>query len=133
MRTILSWVPFITPSIVLLVGCLLLMGCGSNFTPTDKTASYDPMTGTLMLPAPCPDWSQAQTNNVLNEPHSNFGCAVNSNAALQIEDPRDLYVGHGDNKPDTNVTVDVITNYRAGKIPIPTATTSTSTTGSASQ
>ena len=133
MRTTLSWVPFITPSILVMSCCLVLMGCGSNFTPTDKTATYNPITGTLSLPEPCPDWSQSQTGNVRNEVHSNYGCAVNNNAALQIDDPRDLYMGHGDNKPDTNMTVNVITDYRAGKIPIQTTTQSSSTTGLAQQ
>lgn len=117
---------------LLLAVCCVVSAC-SNFTPTDKTASYDAMTGTMYLPAPCPDWSQSQTGNFLNEPHSNYGCAVNTNAALQLDDPRDLHRGHGNNRPDSGITADVISNYRAGKIPLPSTDSSTSTTGSSSQ
>ena len=113
---------------LLMVLCCTLAAC-SNFTPTEKTAAYDPMTGATYLPAPCPDWSQSQTGNYLNEPHSNYGCAVNTNMALQLDDPRDLHRGHGDNRPESGITADVVGAYRAGKIPVP----STSSTDSSSQ
>lgn len=89
-----------------------------NFTPNDKKAVYDPVSKTLTLPHPCPDWSQSQTSNYLNENHSNYGCAVNTNSALQVADPADLHMGHGDNHPDTGITTKVIEDYRAGKLPV---------------
>lgn len=94
-----------------------LAGC-SNFTPREKVASYDPVSKTLTLPHPCPDWSQSQTYNRLNEPHSNYGCAVNTNSAIQVADPNDLVRGHGKNGPDTGITTQVIEDYRAGLIPV---------------
>jgi type IV pilus biogenesis protein CpaD/CtpE len=95
----------------------LLAGC-SNFTPREKVAIYDPATHALVLPHPCPDWSQSQTSNYLNEPHSNYGCAVNTNSALQVADPHDLLRGHGENTPDTGITTKVVEDYRAGKLPV---------------
>lgn len=95
---------------------LSLAAC-DNFTPSDKKAVYDPVSKTLTLPHPCPDWSQSQTSNYLNENHSNYGCAVNTNSALQVADPADLHMGHGDNRPDTEVTTRVIQDYRAGDLP----------------
>lgn len=95
-----------------------LVAC-DNFTPSDKQAVYDPSSKTLTLPHPCPDWSQSQTSNYLNENHSNYGCAVNTNSALQVADPADLHMGHGDNRPDTGITTKVVEDYRAGKLPVP--------------
>ena len=91
---------------------------GSNFTPREKEAQVDPKTGTLTMPHPCPDWSQSQTQNYKNDLHSNFGCAVNSNLAAQIENPRDLVHGHGKRTPDTETTTSVIEQYREGTIPV---------------
>ena len=106
-------------NIVMLGMVLALAACGDNFTPREKNAVYDPNTGELTMPYPCPDWSQSQTQNYLNEMHSNYGCAVNTNSALQVADPADLYRGHGDDRPDTEVMTKVITDYRSGKIPQP--------------
>lgn len=96
-----------------------LAACTDNFTPRDKTATYDPVRKELNLPSPCPDWSQSQTQNYKNEPHSNFGCAVNNNLALQLEDPADLHRGHGDNRPNPDVRARYIQRYLAGEIPEP--------------
>lgn len=104
---------------ILMMAVLLLAGC-TNFEPRDKTASYDPETGDLALPYPCPDWSQSQTSNYLNEKHSNYGCAVNTNAALQVADPADLHMGYGGtNTPDTEMTTRVVRQYREGELPQP--------------
>lgn len=109
---------------LMLVMVVALAACdkvvdGSNFTPSDKEARYDPKTKTLAMPSPCPDWSQSQVQNYRNEPHSNFGCAVNSNLAVQIDNPQDLHHGHGKKGPDTEVTTSVIEQYRAGDLPVP--------------
>lgn len=103
-----------------------------NFTPREKVATYDPVTKELSLPHPCPDWSQTQTSNYQNEPHSNFGCAVNTNSALHLDDPNDLIMGHGDNRPDTEITTRVIQEYRAGRLPV-ALTPNQSATGEATQ
>ena len=102
-----------------LVGMMALLAACSNFVPREKVATYDPETRRLTLPHPCPDWSQSQTHNYLNQPHSNYGCAVNTNAALQLEDPEDLVRGHGTKGPDTETTTRVIEQYRAGDLPAP--------------
>lgn len=101
----------------IIIAMAALTAC-DNFTPRPKVATYDPVTKELTLPHPCPDWSQTQTSNYLNEPHSNYGCAVNTNSALQVTDPNDLIMGHGDNNPDTGITTKVIEDYRAGKLPV---------------
>lgn len=102
---------------MVLIGMAALAGC-TNFTPREKVASYDPESKALTLPHPCPDWSQSQTSNVLNETHSNYGCAVNTNSAIQVADPHDLVRGHGDIGPDTGITTRVIEDYRAGNLPV---------------
>lgn len=98
---------------------LSLAACGgNNFTPREKVATYDPETKALTMPYPCPDWSQSQTSNYLNELHSNFGCAVNTNLAVQLEDPADLHRGHGSAGPDAETSEGVIESYRAGELPV---------------
>lgn len=89
----------------------------NNFTPREKTATYDPVSEQLTLPHPCPDWSQTQTENYRNEAHSNYGCAVNTNNALQIANPKDVLQGRGAPGPDSEVTARTVERYRAGEIP----------------
>jgi pilus assembly protein CpaD len=97
---------------------LVSLAACSSFTPREKVARYDPTSG-LTLPHPCPDWSQPQTGDFANELHSNFGCAVNTNAAIQLENPEDMRRGKGKATPDTEVTTRVVERYRAGEIPEP--------------
>ena len=106
---------------MIMVAVLVVTACANNFEPRDKTAQYDPHTGELTLPHPCPDWSQTQTANYEHQMHSNYGCAVNTNSALQVAEPSDLYRGHGVNAPDTEIMTGIVTQYRAGKIPAPLA------------
>jgi pilus assembly protein CpaD len=96
----------------------LLAAC-DNFTPRSKEAQYDPVTKRLVMPHPCPDWSQSQTANYRNEPHSNYGCAVNTNMAVQLADPSDLHRGKGNGNADAETTANTIKMYRAGDIPQP--------------
>ncbi len=102
----------------LALALMALAACDNNFTPNPKQATYDPQTRALTLPHPCPDWSQSQTQNYKNETHSNFGCAVNSNLAVQLENPEDLVHGRGKATPDTETTTRVIEQYRAGELPV---------------
>ena len=98
---------------------LALAACSDDYTPTPKVVSYEPSTGQLNYPHPCPDWSKDAEHNYENSLHSNFGCSVNGNFGLQLDNPRDLMEGHGDNHPDTGITEHVIEQYRAGTIPKP--------------
>jgi type IV pilus biogenesis protein CpaD/CtpE len=118
--------------IMMMVVMGALTAC-SNFVPNEKKAVYDPETKQLTMPYPCPDWSQSQTHNYLNQPHSNYGCAVNTNSALQVADPADLQRGHGDNNPDTGITTRVIERYRAGDLPVALVPQQASSSGGASQ
>lgn len=100
----------------------LLTACSSdsdNFTPRAKTAEFDAKTQSIAMPHPCPDWSQTQTENYRNEMHSDFGCSVNTNNALQIANPNDLVHGRGSAGPDTEITIHTVEQYRAGEIPKP--------------
>lgn len=105
-----------TPALLVLLACCLVAGC-DNFTPREKTARHDPASDELTMPYPCPDWSQSQVHNYKNATHSNFGCAVNSNLAIQLENPADLHRGHGALAPDTEITTHVIEQYRTGDLP----------------
>ena len=105
-------------SSLVMLTMFMLTACG-NFTPHEKVATYDPNTKALTLPYPCSDWSQTQDHNYQNAPHSNYGCAVNTNLAIQLEDPADLHHGHGTSSPDAETTTRVIERYRAGELPEP--------------
>ena len=114
---------------------LALAACSEGgFVPNPKTVSLDADSGALIMPHPCPDWSAPADANRLNTVHSNFGCAVNRNSALQLADPNDLVRGHGDNRPDTITTTRVVERYRAGELPAPLSpiqSTSSSSSGAA--
>jgi len=102
---------------LILVAFLLLAAC-NDFVPREKVASLDEQTGEIILPHPCPDWSQNATINYDNSLHSNYGCAVNSNLAVQLENPGDLTQGYASpHGPDMEMGVRTLQRYRAGEIP----------------
>ena len=115
--------------IAMIITMLGLAACTDNFEAREKVAKYDPMTGDLTMPYPCPDWSQSQTQNYKNQIHSNYGCAVNTNSALQVAEPSDLYRGHGDDAPDIETTTRVVQRYRAGELPVPLTPQQSSSAG----
>ena len=90
-----------------------------NATTTIHSIPVDPQTGAIDYAHPCPDWSKNAQVNYGNAPHSNFGCATANNLAQQLENPRDLYQGHGESSPDTETTTRVIERYRLGDLPVP--------------
>ncbi|MEJ0010831.1 MAG: CpaD family pilus assembly lipoprotein [Alphaproteobacteria bacterium] len=111
----------ILPSGLAVLALLALAACGDDYAPVQKVATYNAETGEIDLPHPCPDWSRSAITNYGNNPHSNFGCAVNNNLAVQLEDPADL--AHGSSTapagPDTEIDEGIVEQYRAGKIPQP--------------
>ena len=100
----------------LVVGCML-SACASDYTPTDKVAGVDTTTGYAVPPYPCPDWSHNATVNYDNSLHSNYGCAVNNNLAVQLADPWDLQQGVASTTGNTDMGVRTIELYRAGELP----------------
>ena len=103
---------------VLLAIFVLSLSACAEYDPHPKQAVYDPQERAIVMPYPCPDWSHTDAN-YQNQPDSNYGCAVENNLAVQLDDPRDLYRGHGTRGPDAEVSDSVIQQYRAGKIPVP--------------
>lgn len=111
-----------TFKILLVLPALALAACGDDYVPGEKTANYNQETGAIELPYPCPDWSHSSVINYDNSPHSNYGCAVNTNMAQQLANPEDLSHGRdqdASHAPDTEITTRVVEQYRAGEIPAP--------------
>lgn len=96
---------------------LTLSACAPDYVPRDKNATVDPQTGQAIMPYPCPDWSHNATINWDNSVHSNYGCAVNNNLAVQLVDPRDLERGRGGSLGDSEASTRVLQQYRAGETP----------------
>ncbi|MDR3526366.1 MAG: CpaD family pilus assembly protein [Rhizomicrobium sp.] len=65
---------------------------------------------------PCGDWSKNLGDTAANAPSPNFGCAVQTNIAAQIADPRDLIGMRAADPIDANRRAAVIGNYEQGKI-----------------
>lgn len=105
--------------VVMMVALLALAACANDFEPVEKVADIDPTTGAAVPPHPCPDWSHNATVNYDNSLHSNYGCAVNNNIAVQLADPWDLREGIGSKTGNTDMSVRTIELYRAGEIPQP--------------
>jgi len=62
----------------------------------------------------CPDWSRPATPNFDGHSMSNYGCAINSNFAAMVADPRDLISGRtGDVAVDGRIATKAIGTYRA--------------------
>lgn len=101
-----------------LVLMFLVTACSDDFVPREKVATIDSQTGALVLPHPCPDWSQSAIVNYDNAVHSNYGCAVNNNLAVQLENPHDLVEGRAATTgPDAEMGIRMMQRYRAGEIP----------------
>lgn len=107
-----------TRQILFITAALLSLAACQDYTPREKAARYDPQTGELTYAYPCPDWSKSSVKNYGNANHSNFGCATENNMAAQLDQPSDLYEGHGQAGPDADVTGHVVSLYRDGKIPV---------------
>lgn len=119
-------------SLMVFAGALLfLTGCAADaYVPVEKTATYDASMHAAVPPHPCPDWSHAADVNYDNSLHSNYGCAVNNNIAVQLENPRDLVKGRGSKGGfDLEGNVRTIELYRAGEIPLPLEPQQTTTIG----
>lgn len=122
-----------TTGILLTLSALALTACGGDdFYPRAKTAEYNPQTGQIDMPYPCPDWSHSSVVNYDNSPHSNFGCTTATNTAQQLAYPEDL-AGRSNSAvsdtPDTEITSHIVDQYRSDKIPQPLAPMQASTAG----
>lgn len=63
--------------------------------------------------AGCPNWSVPSQPNFENRTMSNYGCGVNSNLAMQVADPQDLFSGRaGPVSVDAIAGAKAITMYR---------------------
>jgi pilus biogenesis lipoprotein CpaD len=69
----------------------------------------------ITLP-PCPDWSKQSGTDFANQPHSNFGCATQTNLGLMVAEPRDLVRGRSLAPADGVHAAEAIVRYRTGKV-----------------
>lgn len=71
----------------------------------------------LVTPPACPDWSRKTGIDYANKPHTNFGCATETNLGLMIADPRDLVRGRKLDPADGVHQAEGIVRYREGEQP----------------
>lgn len=69
----------------------------------------------VTLPA-CPDWSRQSGTDFSNQPHSNFGCATQTNLGLMVAEPKDLVRGRTLAPADGVHQAEGIVRYRTGKV-----------------
>jgi pilus assembly protein CpaD len=69
----------------------------------------------VTLPA-CPDWSRESGTDFANLPHSNQGCATETNLGLMVADPKDLVRGRSLGPADGVHEAEAIVRYRTGKV-----------------
>ncbi len=69
----------------------------------------------VTLPA-CPDWSRESGTDFANLPHSNYGCATQSNLGLMVAEPKDLVRGRTLGPADGVHQAEGIVRYRTGKV-----------------
>jgi len=70
----------------------------------------------VITPPPCPDWSRRSGKDYSNQPHSNFGCATETNLGLMIANPRDLVRGRKLGPADGVHQAEGIGRYREGQL-----------------
>jgi|GEM_PF-421739 len=71
----------------------------------------------LVTPPACPDWSRRTGVDYANRPHTNFGCATQTNLGLMIANPRDLVRGRELGPADGAHQANGIVRYREGAQP----------------
>ena len=71
----------------------------------------------LVTPPACPDWSRQSGVDYANKPHTNYGCATETNLGLMIADPRDLVRGRKLGPADGAHQAEGIIRYREGQQP----------------
>ncbi len=69
----------------------------------------------VVTPPDCPNWTEPPFAEHSNQPHANFGCAVNTNFALMVADPRDLVIGRTLAPAEGDAALLAIARYREGK------------------
>lgn len=69
----------------------------------------------VTLPA-CPDWSRQSGTDFSNQPHSNFGCATQTNLGLMVAEPKDLVRGRTLAPADGVHQAEGVVRYRTGKV-----------------
>ena len=70
----------------------------------------------VVTPPACPDWSRRSGRDYTNQPHSNFGCATETNLGLMIADPRDLVRGRSLGSADGVHQAAGVARYREGEL-----------------
>ena len=70
----------------------------------------------IVTPPPCPDWSRRSGRDYSNQPHSNFGCATETNLGLMIANPRDFVRGRKLGPADGIHQAEGISRYRDGQL-----------------
>ncbi len=71
----------------------------------------------LVTPPACPDWSRRTGVDFANRPHTNFGCATQTNLGLMIANPRDLVRGRTLGPADGVHQAEGVVRYREGEQP----------------
>jgi pilus biogenesis lipoprotein CpaD len=70
----------------------------------------------LVTPPACPDWSRRSGLDYANQPHSNLGCATQTNLGLMIAEPKDLVRGRRLDGADGAQQAAGMDRYRDGKV-----------------
>jgi pilus assembly protein CpaD len=65
---------------------------------------------------PCGDWSKNLGDTAANDTPANMGCAVQTNIAAQVADPRDLIEMRPTDPSDATRRAVVLDNYEKGKV-----------------
>lgn len=65
---------------------------------------------------PCGDWSRNLADTAANQTPANLGCAIQTNIAAQVADPRDLIEMRPTDPSDATRRAVVLDNYEKGKI-----------------
>ncbi|HEU5046751.1 MAG TPA: CpaD family pilus assembly lipoprotein [Rickettsiales bacterium] len=71
-------------SSVLVLAAWTILATGCDSAPEQKMSNA------------CPNWSSNASHDYQNTEFSGFGCAYYNNLSVQVANPDDLHMGHGD-------------------------------------
>ncbi len=125
----------IAPKFLLALAALALSGCMTTdaafgdfeHTPSHASDNYpikvvNGPRGQQAQVRPCGNWNSDLTETKENRPYENLGCAVQTNIAAEIVDPRTILQPHPETVDDSNTEVEGVLRQqsRVSTVTMPT-------------
>ena len=118
---------------IFIISTVLLLASCAGYQQKLNTVQDMPDEIVVSPPEACPNWSKHFEGIADSDLHSNYGCATVTNYGVMLTNPHDMHRGRGTNGSNAENSSVPVTNYRAGKAPLPGAAAETSSVTTSSE